>query len=103
VNRSCFSAMALNEYVDKLVSIITNDGRNIVGKLKGFDQTINVILEKSHERIFSEDQGVVLNPLGLYILRGDNIAVIGELDEEEDSSRDFLSIKVPPMKPIVHT
>ena len=43
------------------------------GILKGFDQTINLVLEQSHERIFSEDAGVVQNVLGLYIIRGDNM------------------------------
>lgn len=43
------------------------------GRLRGYDQTINVILEQSHERIFSEDKGVEQNPLGLYIVRGDNM------------------------------
>jgi U6 snRNA-associated Sm-like protein LSm8 len=73
------------------VSIITNDGRNIIvsgqivirfssflmmcaqGHLKGYDQAVNIILERSHERVFSEDSGVEQNPLGLYIIRGDNM------------------------------
>jgi U6 snRNA-associated Sm-like protein LSm8 len=66
----------LSDWLDKTVSIITSDGRNIVGNLKGFDQTINVILEQSHERIYSEAQGVVQNVLGLYIIRGDNMYVV---------------------------
>jgi hypothetical protein len=35
------------------VSIITNDGRNIVGILRGFDVTTNLILESCHERVYS--------------------------------------------------
>ena len=61
--------MSLQEWMDKTVSVITSDGRNIIGTLKGFDQTINLILEQSHERIYSEDRGVVQNVLGLYIIR----------------------------------
>ena len=34
---------------------------------------MNLILEQSHERVFSEDKGVVRNTLGLYIIRGDNM------------------------------
>ncbi|RYH25289.1 hypothetical protein EON65_15650 [archaeon] len=41
--------------------------------MRGFDQTINVILERSHERVFSDDKGVEQNPLGLYMIRGDNM------------------------------
>eukprot|EP00598_Pedospumella_elongata_P006499 CAMPEP_0184970380 /NCGR_PEP_ID=MMETSP1098-20130426/2894_1 /TAXON_ID=89044 /ORGANISM="Spumella elongata, Strain CCAP 955/1" /LENGTH=95 /DNA_ID=CAMNT_0027492317 /DNA_START=33 /DNA_END=320 /DNA_ORIENTATION=- len=95
--------MALQEWVNKTVSIITSDGRNIVGSLKGFDQTMNVILEQSHERVFSEDKGVSQNPLGLYIIRGDNIVVVAELDEEEDAKTDFSSVMAPPLKPVMHS
>ncbi|KAM0948190.1 putative U6 snRNA-associated Sm-like protein Lsm1/8 [Dioscorea sansibarensis] len=35
------------------ISVITNDGRNIVGVLKGFDQATNMILDESHERVYS--------------------------------------------------
>jgi len=48
----------LEGYVDKVVQVITNDGRNIVGLLKGFDQTTNVILDECHERVFSSSAGV---------------------------------------------
>ena len=60
-------------YVDKIVQVVTNDGRNIVGILKGFDQTTNVILEDCNERVFSSTAGVEQVALGLYIVRGDNM------------------------------
>ena len=43
------------------------------GKLRGFDQTVNLILEGSHERVYSSTSGVEKVPLGLYIIRGDNV------------------------------
>lgn len=49
---------ALESFVNRMVSIITADGRNFVGTLKGFDQTINVILDDTHERVFSTSDGV---------------------------------------------
>ena len=36
-----------------MVSIITNDGRNFVGVLRGYDGTTNIILDECHERVFS--------------------------------------------------
>eukprot|EP00964_Phaeocystis_antarctica_P023716 scaffold13249_cov62-Phaeocystis_antarctica.AAC.5 len=51
-------AAMLDGMVDKVVQVVTNDGRNIVGMLKGFDQTTNVILDECHERVFSPDAGV---------------------------------------------
>lgn len=88
--------------VDTMISVITNDGRNIVGTLRGFDQTTNLILEDCHERVFSTMQGVELLPLGLYIIRGDNVAVIGELDDELDSQINLDVVRAPPLKAITH-
>lgn len=43
------------------------------GTLKGFDQTINIILDESHERVYSSTTGVEQVMLGLHIIRGDNV------------------------------
>jgi U6 snRNA-associated Sm-like protein LSm8 len=82
---------------------LTLEGRNIVGVMKGYDMMTNLILADSHERIFSEEAEPTVVPLGLYVIRGDNIAVVGELDEEVDLSRDLSRIRAPPIKPVVHT
>ncbi|KAL6507315.1 U4/U6-U5 snRNP complex subunit lsm8 [Orobanche gracilis] len=84
------------------ISIITNDGRNIVGVLKGFDQATNIILDESHERVYSTKEGVQQLVLGLYIIRGDNISIVGELDEELDASLDLSKLRAHPLKPVIH-
>lgn len=84
------------------IIVITNDGRNIIGSLKGFDHTINIVLEKSFERIFAPDAGVVVNDLGLHIIRGDNICLISELDEAEDAAIDYSLKRAAPIKPVAH-
>ncbi|EFJ34241.1 hypothetical protein SELMODRAFT_83281, partial [Selaginella moellendorffii] len=86
----------------ELISVITNDGRNIVGMLKGYDQATNLIIDESHERVYSTTTGVEQHVLGLYIIRGDNIAVVGELDDEMESTLDLTAIKAHPLKPIQH-
>lgn len=70
--------------------------------MKGFDQTINIILEGSHERVYSLSQGVEQVVLGLYIVRGDNITLIGEFDEEKDSNIDLNNLRANPLKAIFH-
>lgn len=95
-------ASALDSYVNNTVSIITADGRNFVGTLKGFHQTINIILDESHERVFSTTNGIEQVVLGLHIIRGDNIAVIGQIDEAIDSRLDFQAIRSEPLGPVVH-
>ncbi|XP_021709765.1 U6 snRNA-associated Sm-like protein LSm8 [Aedes aegypti] len=92
----------LESYVNTTVSIITADGRNFVGTLKGFDQTINIILDESHERVYSMNAGIEQVVLGLHIIRGDNVAVIGQLDESIDSKLDFSTIRGLPLEPVVH-
>lgn len=63
----------LEAWLESVVSVITNDGRNIVGRLKGFDQCINIVLEECHERVYSTTAGVEQVVLGLYVIRGDNM------------------------------
>lgn len=66
-------------------TLLTSCARSRVhsqGELTGFDQTINVILSASVERVYSLDEPVEEVPLGLYIVRGDNIVsdpVLGSL------------------------
>ena len=102
--RGAFWAMAamIEAYLDKVVQVVTNDGRNIVGVLKGFDQTTNVGLEDCNERVFSSTAGVEQVALGLYVVRGDNIAVVGEVDEEADADLVLDEIMAEPLKPVVH-
>ncbi|KAJ8436816.1 hypothetical protein Cgig2_032044 [Carnegiea gigantea] len=92
----------LEPLVDQMISVITNDGRNIVGILKGFDQATNIILDESHERVFSTKEGVQQIVLGLYIIRGDNISIIGELDEDLDAHIDLSQLRGHPLKPVIH-
>jgi U6 snRNA-associated Sm-like protein LSm8 len=93
----------LSDLQGKQCSVITCDGRNLVGVLSGFDHLQNVILSSTHERVFSEEEGVVQEPLGLYIIRGDNIAIIGELDEELDASLDLSTLRAKPIDPVIQT
>lgn len=95
-------ASALENYVNHTVTIVTSDGRVIVGTLKGFDQTINLILDESHERVFSSTSGVEQVILGLYIIRGDNVVLIGEVDEDSDKKLDLSQIRAEPLSSIVH-
>ncbi len=66
----------IKELVDKVVTVITLDGRCLVGTLKGYDAVCNLILGDSHERLFGGGEGgagMQREPLGLYIVRGDSV------------------------------
>ena len=95
-------ADAIEPYLQKTISVITKDGSHIVGTLKGYDQFINVVLNDSHERVYSQHQGVEKITLGLYVIRGDNIAVVGLLDEDIDDQINLDNVKADPLDPIEH-
>jgi len=42
----------LEDLLDQNVSVLTNDGRNVVGTLQGVDQMTNIILMDCHERVY---------------------------------------------------
>ena len=43
--------------------------------MAGFDQKSNVVLSDSKERVYSMDEGVEEIPLGLYLVKGDQMFV----------------------------
>ena len=66
-----------------------------------FFSSINLILEDTHERVYSTNAGVEQVVLGLHLVRGDNIAVIGEVDEEIDKRIDLNNVRAEPIASIV--
>ncbi|KAI8819211.1 n-alpha-acetyltransferase 38, NatC auxiliary subunit-like protein [Fimicolochytrium jonesii] len=90
----------IQPFVNSLVSVLTADGRVILGTLRGFDQTTNLILSNSTERVFGGEDGVEQVPLGLYIIRGDNIAAIGSVDQERDAEIEWDSVQAQPLAPL---
>lgn len=44
--------------------------------MAGYDQKSNVVLSDSKERVYSMDEGVEEIPLGLYLVKGDQMCVI---------------------------
>ncbi|THH13805.1 hypothetical protein EW146_g6453 [Bondarzewia mesenterica] len=91
---------SLQGYVERRVLLILQDGRVIVGVMAGYDQKSNIVLSDSKERVYSLDEGVEEIPLGLYLVKGDMIILIGEIDEDKDSSIDLSTIRAEPIPPI---
>lgn len=87
---------------DKSITVITSDGKVLVGTLKGIDKQVNIILDDSHERVFSTDQGVEKHQLGLCVIRGENVALIGEVDRDIDHQLDLSECRAKPLKPVTH-
>jgi small nuclear ribonucleoprotein len=62
----------LEESLGKTVLIRLRGGKSIRGKLKGFDQHLNLVLEKAEDVTDMEN----IQELGLIIVRGDNVVMI---------------------------
>lgn len=61
----------------------------------GHDQVQNLILNEAHERVYSIQDDVEQVSLGLYLIRGDNVALIGDAKDWKDD------LKVDPL-PEIH-
>lgn len=75
--------MAIVEALDQLLLVHLRDGRKIVGILRSFDQFANLVLENARERIIVGSQFAEV-PLGLHVVRGENVVLMGQVDESKD-------------------
>ena len=87
---------ALSSYISHRVCIITTDGRTLVGVLESYDQQTNLILSNTVERIIrpaedEEESSAVEH--GLYLVRGDNVVLVGSIDEQLDESIDWSKVR----------
>ncbi|TYJ29694.1 hypothetical protein E1A91_A06G084600v1 [Gossypium mustelinum] len=78
-----FLSTSLATYLDKKLLVLLRDGRKLLGLLRSFDQFANVVLEGACERVIVGDLYCDI-PLGLYVIRGENVVIIGELDLEKE-------------------
>ena len=91
--------ISLLDLIDE-VCVITCDGKFIQGILVGYDQLQNLIIKDAQERVYqlpkdetdeSADTLEIVS-LGLYVIRGDNVAVVSDVREgifEEQEKNGF--------------
>lgn len=76
-------AASLYEQLDKLVLVCLRDGRNFIGWLRSFDQYANLVLDNTVERLIAENCYADV-PVGIFVIRGENVMLLGEVDEEKE-------------------
>lgn len=86
-------AAALLEQLDSKLMLILRDGRHLIGILRSFDHFLNMTLESTAERVILKGKYCDI-PLGLYIVRGDNIVLLGEVDDDNDNQSKLVRISV---------
>jgi len=62
----------LEESLGKTVLVRLKGGKSLRGKLKGYDQHLNLVLEETEDTTSSEN----VKKLGVIIVRGDNVILI---------------------------
>ena len=65
----------LEKTVDKRISLLLKDGRVLEGKLTGYDEYMNMVLDETVERTASAYE----RRLGTVVLRGNNVVSIALL------------------------
>ncbi|KAJ8441136.1 hypothetical protein Cgig2_006965 [Carnegiea gigantea] len=90
------------------ILVLLRDGRKLLGTLCSFDQfaegvlenlsAANAVLEGACERVIVGDLYCDI-PLGLYVIRGENVVLIGEVDsEKEDLPPHMTRVSVPEIR-----
>ena len=62
----------LEQNLGKIVLVRLKGGKSLRGRLKGFDQHLNLVLEKAEDVSHTD----TIKELGLIIVRGDNVIMI---------------------------
>ena len=76
---------SLVEEVDKKILVQLRDGRKLIGILRSFDQFANILLTDTFERFQLGDRYGDMK-LGLYLVKGESVVLLGEIDEEKDAA-----------------
>jgi len=83
-------ALSLSLRGTERVLVVLRDGRHLVGLMRSFDQFSNFVLEETAERWYVGDMYGDVR-LGLYVLRGENVVMLGELGSEEEEEATLLA------------
>lgn len=70
---------------DKRLLVVLRDGRCLFGILQSYDQFGNMFLSSTIERLYV-DLEYAEEDIGPFMVRGENIVLVGEIDQEEFKS-----------------
>jgi len=95
-------ASSLVEQLDQQMLVVLRDGRHLVGTLRTFDQFSNMVMEDTSERRIlvvtkEEDETICYQTdikLGLYIVRGDSVVLMGEVDDDDEQLENEGKIRI---------
>ncbi|KAM5445205.1 hypothetical protein MaudCBS49596_007743 [Microsporum audouinii] len=77
------TAAQLLDLTDKKLVLVLRDGRKLIGVLRSWDQFANIVLQDTVERLYAENLYADI-PRGVYLIRGENVLLLGEIDLDKD-------------------
>ncbi|XP_014666694.1 PREDICTED: U6 snRNA-associated Sm-like protein LSm1 [Priapulus caudatus] len=84
---------SLIEEIDKKLLVVLRDGRTLIGYLRSIDQFANLVLHRTIERIHvGHEYGDI--PRGIFIVRGENVVLLGEVDSEMKASVQLKKVSI---------
>ena len=72
-------------YCAAKILVCLRDGKTLIGVLQSFDQFGNLVLSHTVERIIVNTL-YADKPVGTFILRGENIVLLGEIDSAKEAA-----------------
>ncbi|KAK0182956.1 hypothetical protein PV327_001036 [Microctonus hyperodae] len=84
---------SLLDELDKKLMVLLRDGRTLIGYLRSVDQFANLVLHRTIERIHvGKEYGDI--PRGVFIVRGENVVLLGEIDGEREKDLPLSEVSV---------
>ncbi|KAH9826998.1 small nuclear ribonucleoprotein (LSM1), partial [Teratosphaeria destructans] len=77
------TAAQLLDLTDKKLMVALRDGRKLIGVLRSWDQFGNLVLQDTIERFFVQNLYADITR-GLFLVRGENVSMLGEIDLDKD-------------------
>lgn len=84
---------SLIKEINKKLLVVLRDGKTLIGYLKSIDQFANLMLQDTIERIHVGDQYGDI-PRGVFLIRGENVVLLGEIDAHTESNENTSLRKV---------
>jgi small nuclear ribonucleoprotein (snRNP)-like protein len=69
---------SLVDFLERRVQCVLRDGKILIGTLLSFDQFYNLVLGHTVKRVILDKQ-YAEERVGLYLIRGENVATLSEL------------------------
>lgn len=80
-------------HLPEKLMVLLRDGRTLIGFLRSVDQFANLVLHRTIERIHvGNEYGDI--PRGIFIIRGENVVLLGEIDRDKESKLPLKEISV---------